>query len=1708
MLDTGDLDFILFGDQTVEKLPAIRQLVSHASGSRLVQRFLREACDAVQIEVSKMPAHSEQRRGIGSFDSILRLAEDNAALEEPNEIVATAVMNVARLGEYILYAEEDPSVLASSGKRSKILGFCTGEVAAAVAAVAQDSAQLVDLAVEATRIAFRLARELHQRWIMVDATSAPWAKTVLGVSAERVEAILQDFHESELIPRVRQACIGFVSDNWLTIFAPPKTLARLFSWSTELDDAPSIDTDVRGGVHMQTLPALDIDCILGSSVLLAAAPSPKTVMISPYTCHPRRHATLGSLLAEIIADVAQRTLKLSASMDAALDNIQARKLRAVIPGYTTHEVSLLKALQKRGIEYTVMAHGGKPAARTGRQGSGQVAIVGMSGKFPGSGDVETFWEHLMEGKRYIEEIPNTRFNLEKWFDKTGKQKNSTLARTGAFVDQPGKFDHRLFNMSPREALQTDVQHRLLMTTSYEALEMAGYSPDGSLSTARERIASYFGQTTDDWREMVVHQGVDLYFATGNCRAFGPGRLNHHYKWGGPSYSIDTACASSISAITLACSGLLNRDCDMAVAGGGSVLVSPHLFSGLSRGGFLSSEGGCQTYQDDADGYVRGEGVGVVVLKRLEDALAEDDRILGVICGSGRNYSSDASSIMHPSAPAQEELYRKILNEGGVEANSISYIEMHGTGTQAGDLVEMKSVLSTFAQNRGRDNPLTVGAVKANIGHGEAAAGVCALIKTLMMLQTRQIAPQPQLPGPRNHEFPDLEALNVRIAGANMKLEPSPLAKGEVRVFLNSFDASGGNSCLLLQEAPLPRSKNVDERTSHVVTLSARSHKSLVGIKQRYLAYLRQHPHTKLADLAYTTTARRMHSSLRYAMAVSSTEQAVQKLEMDLAKEKTPRPPPAAPSIVFVFTGQGAQYAGMGSRLWHTSATFRRRVNDLQSLASALGLPCFVHLITETKLGDEEPNTVQMQLAVLTLELALADLWRAWGLGPAAVLGHSLGEYAALVVAGVLSPSDALFLVGRRAQIIADTLTPHEYAMLAVNLDLERVRGLLAGGEHPECVAACVNAPSMTVVSGPRHSLDKLESQLKEQGTRCTQLAVPYGFHSAQLDPMLAEFEDACRGVEFGAPQIPVFSTLLATKVDASGTFSPNYLARQAREPVNFVGALQALHEQDLANMVFVEMGPDAVCSGLIASTMRSLNTQPVCYASLQKDKDDWACISSALSNLYMAGVAIDWPALHSDFKDSVSLLDLPKYVFEEKEFWVSFPDPHVESSSAVAASPRETQTQYSTTLQRLVTETVQTHQVCVVFESSLADEHLRAAVEGHAVADAQICSSSLLLDMALSAAEYAQRKHAPHQDVSWYPLSVQKCIFHRALVLGPEAQTLTVGATLDLSTKIAHIVYTCRTADEVFELGGCEVHFAPAPPLPDAGFLVRSRMAALQVSAGHQLGKKAVYRLFDSVVRYADEYQGLARVYLPDDMQDALAEVSMADVPVAGGHFKHHPFLLDALVHLGGFLVNNGLRYASDVACLSTGFDALHVYKALRADATYTSYTFMEDSATAANLVSGNVYVFDGEELVAVVMGMNFHKMKKVALTHLLGPAAKHHAATPVKAAARVAQHKADAAAAAAAAAVAPPRAKEEEEEEASSKRLVEQLFGIIAREVGVEAGELQGNVDLGELGIDSLMAITIISVMHRETGVELPGTFFLENSTTVQVAAAIAAQG
>jgi acyl transferase domain-containing protein len=433
-------------------------------------------------------------------------------------------------------------------------------------------------------------------------------------------------------------------------------------------------------------------------------------------------------------------------------------------------------------------------SRTGR--SAKIAIVGFSGRFPSARDAELLWELLRDGRDVHRKIPGERFNVDVHFDPVGKRKNTMQTPYGCFVDEPGLFDPRFFNVSPREAAQMDPVQRLTLITAYEALEMAGFVPDRTPATQQYRVGTFYGQASDDWRETNSSQDIDTYFIPCGIRAFTPGRINYHFKLSGPSYSVDTACSSSCAAIQLACTSLSNGECDTAITGGANILTNPDIFTGLSRGHFLSETGQCKTFDNQADGYCRADGVASLILKRLEDAEADNDNIFGVILGSKTNHSAEAASITRPHHAAQAFLCRSVMEEAGVNPYDVEYVEMHGTGTQAGDYHEILSVSEVFAPRTStpRPSPLYVGTVKANVGHGEAAAGVTSLVKILKMWQHNAIPPHVGIKsGILNQRFPeDLEARNLHIP---LALTPWPRHKtGSPRlVFLNNFSAAGGNT---------------------------------------------------------------------------------------------------------------------------------------------------------------------------------------------------------------------------------------------------------------------------------------------------------------------------------------------------------------------------------------------------------------------------------------------------------------------------------------------------------------------------------------------------------------------------------------------------------------------------------------------------------------------------------------------------------------------------------------------------------------------------------------------------------------------------------------------------------------------------------------------------------------------------------------------------
>lgn len=999
------------------------------------------------------------------------------------------------------------------------------------------------------------------------------------------------------------------------------------------------------------------------------------------------------------------------------------------------------------------------STRDRKSSSQKIAIVGMSGRFPNADSIEKLWDLLEQGLDVHRRVPRDRFDIDAHYDPTGKKKNTSHTPYGCFIDEPGLFDARFFNMSPREAYQTDPMGRLALVTAYEALEMSGFIPNRTPSSMTDRVGTFYGQSSDDWRQVNAAENVDTYYIPGNIRAFGPGRINYHFKFKGPSYNVDTACSSSFSAIQLACTSLQAKECDTAIAGGLNIMSAPDLYCGLSRAQFLSKTGSCKTFDDGADGFCRGDGVATVVLKRLEDAEADNDLILGVILGVSTNHSSEAVSITQPHAPTQESLYRKVLRDSRVDARDVSYVEMHGTGTQAGDGAEMRSISNVFAprkeglqsQVRSSDQTVHVGALKANIGHGEASAGASSLIKVLLMLQRNVIPPHVGIKGVMNRGFPaDLEERGVRIAFKSTPwIAPDG---GKRRAYLNNFSAAGGNTGLLLEDAPLStRVTDKDPRTAFVVSMTAKSAWSLKMNIQRLISYLKMNPDTSLPKLSYTTTARRAHHPYRVSFAVTNITEATEALRSAQAEAVQPSPMKSPPRVVFVFTGQGSHYPSLGKQLFENSRQFRSDILDFDRIGCSQGFPSFLPLVDGTIADTTQFSPIVLQLGQCCIQMALARLWISWGISPSAVMGHSLGEYAALFVARVLSLSDTIYLVGRRAQLLGEHCTAGTHSLLAVAGSVAATCEAL-GGDKPDI--ACVNGPRETVISGPTENLMTSSKILKATGIKSVVLPCAYAFHSAQVTSILEPLIKSARSVAFAKPTVPVISPLLQEVVSDGDVIGPEYLARHARETVNFLGGITAGKENGLTDetTIWLEVGPTPICSSFVKS---SLGSEMVTIPSLHKKEDPWRTLSNGLSLLHRKGSKIDWDEVHSDYESSHMVLNLPSYTFENKTYWLDYHNNWCLTKGEALEPPAEKRKsgRLSTSSVHKVIKQEYGERITIVAESDLSEPDLNDAIFGHQVNGAALCPAVRILSTIplIKLTEYAGPLCRYSNDTGWSP---------------------------------------------------------------------------------------------------------------------------------------------------------------------------------------------------------------------------------------------------------------------------------------------------------------------------------------------------------------------
>ncbi|KAF3481110.1 polyketide synthase [Arthroderma uncinatum] len=1385
-------------------------------------------------------------------------------------------------------------------------------------------------------------------------------------------------------------------------------------------------------------------------------------------------------------------------MEGFVSGISQQQVKLVAIGPSSGMKSFCRDLTAKGVELVESPM--EPRGSSYLDVPESIAVVGMAGRFPGAETLEELWETIRLGKDLHKPVPADRFDISKYLDSSGTKKNSTKTPYGCFIEHLGHFDAGLFHISPREAKQMDPTQRLLLMAGYEALELAGYT-----NGRGGRVGTYFGQTTDDWREANGGQDIDVYYVPGGIRAFGPARLNYHFKWDGPSYSVDTACSSSLTSIELACNALLSGDCDTAVAGGGNVLTSPNMLIGLSKGGFLSPSGSCKTFDEEADGYCRGEAVGVVVLKRLPDAISDNDNILSVIRSISTNHSAEAASITQPHVPTQERLYHAVLEQACVDPQAIDYIEMHGTGTQTGDKMEMASVTNVFGINRTPTAPLHVGSVKANMGHSEAGAGITSVIKALLMMEKGVIPPHAGIKTRINSAFPHLGEMNIHIADSPRPFKSHFSNNGVRRILINNFNAAGGNTSLLLENYHPRAREGADPRAYHNVVISGRTKHSFRGNLDRMLNYLTEHTNLRVCDLSYSTTARRLHHKLRVAYSVASEDDLRKKFLDSLASPEDSHYVDNKPPVVFTFAGQGFKSQGISRQLFKTCSSFRDNIVELDGVCRKLGLPSFLDALLNANLDPENLPPAQTQLALISLEIAVANLWRAWGVTPDVVIGHSLGEYSALCVAGALSVMDTLLLVGKRAQLMEEMCTKDTHAMLAVSLSRESIQRYLSSDAFQSCEISCINTFNSTVVSGLIGEVSAMQTLLSSENIKATYLKVPYAFHSAQMDGILSEFGKLTETIPFANPKIPVVSTLLAKLVGESDTFDRQYLVQHARQAVNLVGALDAFQSSHFnePSTVWVECGPGQGCLKMVHGTISTPPSRRI--ASLNCNEDCWKTLTTACAAIYNAGVDIQWSDVHKENEYKLQLLRLPTYAFDTKDYWITYED-RTNSKDEAAQPIQAPRTMLSKTCLQWVEEDAWNEdEVSVTFAADPKEEMLFAAIRGHLVNGVGLCPSSVYSDMAFTAAMYLFSRTKSSNATP--PMELIDMEIFRPLIVNPDSEKLLVRVYCSMSHggNSARISVASQQSTEKQDHATCQVIFGDskqwAKEWAKNSYLIHSRMEQLKNPGNDticRIPSKILYRLFSAIVEYDEKYHTLKEVFLDCDFNEACGALRFSSAKLHG-QFTHNPYWIDGIIHFAGFVLNNSLGATKDCAYISHGWEGLRMARELLPDTEYTTYVRMQE--WDSGVFAGDVYVFDGESAVAVCSGLKFKRMKLSLLRRLLpNPQASRQQIQDTSK-------------------VTPPRpeatrpvvnqnnSKEESritfgKSPTASTPSFQRILEIIAQEISVSVSELTDEVDFESLGVDSILSISIIGNVQQAAGVQLPSTIFQSHGTVASLRA------
>jgi acyl transferase domain-containing protein/NADPH:quinone reductase-like Zn-dependent oxidoreductase/NAD(P)-dependent dehydrogenase (short-subunit alcohol dehydrogenase family)/acyl carrier protein len=1151
-----------------------------------------------------------------------------------------------------------------------------------------------------------------------------------------------------------------------------------------------------------------------------------------------------------------------------------------------------------------------------------IAIVGMACRFPGGANTpEQYWQLLREGRDATSEIPAERWDIEAFYDPDPDAAGKMYTRRGAFLDVPvDAFDAAFFGISPREASAMDPVQRLLLELSWEALERAGIAPH---TLEGSDAGVFIGVSGSDYDTLQHKSGsiedIHTYRGTGSAPCVTSGRLSYVLGLHGPNVAVDTACSSSLVAVALAVESLRAGKCSLALAGGAHLMLAPDGMVYLCRMRALSPGGRCRTFAADADGYARGEGGGIVVLKRLSDAQAVGDHILAVIRGAAFNHDGHSSGLTVPNPVAQRAVIRAALENAGLSPRDVSYIEAHGTGTPLGDPIEIRALAEVLGVDRAADVPLRIGSVKTNFGHLEGAAGVAGLMKLVLSLQHRELPAHLNCDQPTPHV--DWDNIPIRI---NRSLAPWT-GEGPRIGGVSAFGFSGTNAHVIVEEAPAVEAGTQVRHPAELIVLSGRTPGAVRQLAMSYAEQLRADP-DGFANIALTSLVARSPMQFRAAAAAATPQEMVQALQDISVREddSLTHVKVAAPRVGFLFTGQGAQYPGMGRELMEASPVARAALEECAELLRPHLDRDLVELLTGDVDADVIRQTRYAQPALFAVEYALARFWISLGVRPVCVAGHSLGEYVAAVIAGVMSLQDALPLVALRGRLMQDL--PAGGAMAAVLADEDRVRRAL--GRTPDVSIAAVNGPDNTVISGPAEDVERVIAALAGEGVQSKPLHVSHAFHSALMDPMLDAFEHAVARVPLRAPTIPLISNLTGDVLSAEDAVDPVRWRRHIREPVRFAASVRRMYE--LGVRAFLEIGPHPALSAMGMSTIRQADVSWL--ASMRRGRSGWLQLMETLGALWEHGQPIDTAAFRGEHGGSI--VAAPTYAFQRERFWFT------DYSSPVRSrrDSRLLENQPHPLLQPGIRSPVFDGWV---YPTTIQDvDYLR----DHVVGDQAILPGAGSIELMLAAARAS---------TGWETVTLREVAFERPLVLDDRTETqVIVSAPVD---DIAVVRVVALQSDNWVTIASAQAERGTHLP-------TSHRLDELRATCNVDIDVEEVYDSLSALgLSYGPAFRTLTSGSSNGDA--ALGRIDLGSDAAARDHLMH-PALLDGALHLLSAIFRN--RNGSSTY-LPAGADAVHfhaaagracyahtvVRKQSRDDEVSADVVLLDDAGTAAISIEG-----------------------------------------------------------------------------------------------------------------------------------------------------------